>query len=68
MLPMVSNELGKVHLRAIMSWATALGGSVGSVGLSLWGLRADLSWEVENASAVWDLGVFKNQFGSDVRA
>ena len=43
MLPIVSNELGKVCLRATISWATALGDMVDSTRLGLWGLNAEWS-------------------------
>ena len=43
MLPIVSNEVGKVHLRAVMSQAATLGEMVASAGSGLRGLRVDLS-------------------------
>ena len=41
MLPIVSNEPRKAHLRATMSQTATLGERVGSVRLGLWGFRAD---------------------------
>ena len=39
MFPIVSNELGKAHLRATMSQGTALGEIVGLVRSGIWGLE-----------------------------
>ena len=54
MLPIVSNELGKAHFRAILSQATAVDEVDVSVRLGVRGLRADLSflakeWKVDRA-------------------
>ena len=59
MLLIVSNELGKVCLRATMSW----GEMVGWARLGLWGLRADLSQVVEDALSAWDIWVLRTDLG-----
>ena len=42
MLPMESNELGKAHFMALISWATAVDGVDVSVRLGVRSLTADL--------------------------
>ena len=51
MLPIVSNELGRVHLRANMSWATTLGDIVGWARLGLWSLSAGQNKGVEGLTS-----------------
>ena len=43
-LPIVLNELGQAHFRAMMSWADAVDGVDVSVRLGVRGLRADLGF------------------------
>ena len=58
MLPIVSNELGKIHLRVTMSLAATLGDRVSWARLGLQSLSADQSWGVEGlASAIRPRGL-----------
>ena len=54
MLPMASNEPGKAHFKVMMSWATAVVGSV-SVSLGLRGLSTGLHF-VEGGQGLLGLG------------
>ena len=36
---------------------------VGSVGSGVWGVKPDLSWGVEDASATWGLGALRTDLG-----